>query len=115
MEISEIRNQIAQNTEKMASFRDNLDLDRLEEEIALLDHDMSAPSFWDDNIAAQKIVEQSNQLKAKYETFMDMQAMLDDQEVMLEMIEEEDDVDMREELSQELGKLSAKMQAYELV
>ena len=114
MEISEIRNQIAQNTEKMASFRDNLDLDRLEEEIALLDHDMSAPSFWDDNIAAQKIVEQSNQLKAKYETFMDMQAMLDDQEVMLEMIEEEDDVDMREELSQELGKLSAKMQAYEL-
>src|SRR5574337_1463355 len=81
MEISEIRNQIAQNTEKMASFRDNLDLDRLEEEIALLDHDMSAPSFWDDNIAAQKIVEQSNQLKAKYETFMDMQAMLDDQEV----------------------------------
>ena len=114
MEISEIRNQIAQNTEKMASFRDNLDLDRLEEEIALLDHDMTAPSFWDDNIAAQKIVEQSNQLKAKYETFMDMQAMLDDQEVMLEMIEEEDDVDMREELSQELGKLSAKMQAYEL-
>ena len=65
MEISEIRNQIAQNTEKMASFRDNLDLDRLEEEIALLDHDMSAPSFWDDNIAAQKIVEQSNQLKAQ--------------------------------------------------
>ena len=72
MEISEIRNQIAQNRDKMASFRDNLDLDRLEEEIALLDNDMSDPSFWDDNIAAQKVVEQSNQLKAKYDTFMDM-------------------------------------------
>jgi peptide chain release factor 2 len=58
MEISEIRNQIAQNRDKMASFRDNLDLDRLEEEIALLDNDMSDPSFWDDNIAAQKVVEQ---------------------------------------------------------
>jgi peptide chain release factor 2 len=54
MEISEIRNQIAQNRDKMASFRDNLDLDRLEEEIALLDNDMSDPSFWDDNIAAKK-------------------------------------------------------------
>lgn len=114
MEISEIRNQIAQNRDKMASFRDNLDLDRLEEEIALLDNDMSDPSFWDDNIAAQKVVEQSNQLKAKYETFMTMQAMLDDQEVMLEMLEEDADEEMQAELATELDKLGAKMQAYEL-
>lgn len=114
MEISEIRNQITQNRDKMASFRDNLDLDRLEEEIALLDNDMSDPSFWDDNIAAQKVVEQSNQLKAKYETFMTMQAMLDDQEVMLEMLEEDADEEMQAELATELDKLGAKMQAYEL-
>ncbi len=114
MEISEIRNQIAQNRDKMVSFRDNLDLDRLEEEIALLDNDMSDPSFWDDNIAAQKVVEQSNQLKAKYETFMTMQAMLDDQEVMLEMLEEDADEEMQAELATELDKLGAKMQAYEL-
>ena len=114
MEISEIRNQIAQNRDKMASFRDNLDLDRLEEEIALLDNDMSDPSFWDDNIAAQKVVEQSNQLKAKYDTFMDMQAMLEDQEVMLEMLEEDADAEMQAELATELDKLASKMQAYEL-
>lgn len=114
MEISEIRNQIAQNRDKLASFRENLDLDRLEEEIALLDNEMSHPSFWDDNIAAQKVVAESNQLKAKYETFIAMQEMLDDQDVMLEMIEEDADAEMQTELEAELDKLASKIQAYEL-
>lgn len=114
MEISEIRNQIAESQNKIASFRENLDLDRLEEEIALLDNDMSDPSFWDDNIAAQKVVAASNQLKAKYDTFMSMQAMLEDQEIMLEMLEEDADADMQDELENELTSLANKMQAYEL-
>jgi peptide chain release factor 2 len=115
MEISEIRNQIAENTEKIASFRERLDLARLEEEIALLDHEMSVPSFWDDNVAAQKLVAQSNQLKAKYDTFMALQAMLEEQEVMLEMLEEDSsDDEIQTELATGLETLASKMQAYEL-
>ena len=45
---------------------------------------------------------------------MDMQAMLEDQEVMLEMLEEDADEEMQAELATELDKLASKMQAYEL-
>jgi peptide chain release factor 2 len=114
MELSEIRNILAEQAEKVASFKDNLDLDRLEEEIALLDNDMSAPDFWDDNVEAQKVVAKSNELKNKYETFMDLQSMQEDQEVMLEMLQEEPDDDMQAELEAAIEQLQAKMQSYEL-
>jgi peptide chain release factor 2 len=114
MELSEIRNILAEQAEKVASFKDNLDLDRLEEEIALLDNDMSAPDFWDDNVEAQKVVAKSNELKNKYDTFMDLQSMQEDQEVMLEMLQEEPDDDMQAELEAAIEQLQAKMQSYEL-
>jgi len=40
MELSEIRNLLEGYSEKINGFHDSLDLDRLEEEIALLDNDM---------------------------------------------------------------------------
>jgi peptide chain release factor 2 len=114
MELSEIRNILAEQAEKVASFKANLDLDRLEEEIALLDNDMSAPDFWDDNVEAQKVVAKSNELKNKYDTFMDLQSMQEDQEVMLEMLQEEPDEDMQAELEAAIEQLQAKMQSYEV-
>ena len=54
MDISEIRQKIDANREKLASFRGLFDLEALEEEIAILENKMTEPDFWDDNIAAQK-------------------------------------------------------------
>lgn len=54
MELSEIRNLLEGYSEKINGFRDSLNLDRLEEEIALLENDMAQPEFWNDQAAAQK-------------------------------------------------------------
>ena len=48
MELSEIRNLLEGYSEKINGFHDSLDLDRLEEEIALLDNDMAQPDFWNE-------------------------------------------------------------------
>ena len=64
MELSEIRNKLETYGQKVEDFRGSLDLDRLEEEIALLDNDMAEPDFWNDNEAAQKVIDESNALKA---------------------------------------------------
>ena len=64
MELSEIRNKLEAHHQKVEDFRNALDLDRLEEEIALYDHDMSDPNFWNDSTAAQKVIDESNVLKA---------------------------------------------------
>ncbi|OFI46674.1 peptide chain release factor 2 [Floricoccus penangensis] len=114
MELFEIKKQLDENREKIASFQKNLDLERLEEEIAMLENDMAAPGFWDDNIAAQKVINESNELKAKYDTFMDLQNSFDELEVMYEMVIEEPDPSMQEELEEGLETLNSKMQSYEL-
>lgn len=114
MELFEIKKQLDENREKIASFQQNLDLERLEEEIAMLENDMAAPGFWDDNIAAQKVINESNELKAKYDTFMDLQNSFDELEVMYEMVVEEPDPSMQEELEEGLATLNSKMQSYEL-
>jgi len=41
------------------------DLDKKKEEIQQLEAKMSAPNFWDDQEAAQKIIDESNWLKGK--------------------------------------------------
>ena len=114
MELFEIRNNLDENREKIDSFRANLDLESLEEEIAMLENDMAHPDFWNDNLAAQKVIDKSNGLKAKYDTFMELETIFEDLEVMLEMLAEEDATDLHEELEASLSDLNSKMQSYEL-
>ncbi|WEV60251.1 peptide chain release factor 2 [Streptococcaceae bacterium ESL0729] len=114
MELFEIKKQVDDNQTKIDSFRANLDLERLEEEIAMFENDMAAPGFWDDNVAAQKVINESNALKAKYDDFMSIQNLFDELCVMLEMLAEEDDAMMKEELEEGLTALNARMQTYEL-
>ena len=114
MELSEIRNKLETYGQKVEDFRGSLDLDRLEEEIALLDNDMAEPDFWNDNEAAQKVIDESNALKAKYENFMSIATLHEDSEVLLEMLQEEDDEDMQVELEENVEKLGKKIETYEL-
>ena len=88
------------------------DLDRLEEDIALLENRMTEPDFWNDNIAAQKTSQELNELKMKYETFNNMQELSDETELYLEMLEEDDSV--QEELEETLEKLDKIMTSYEM-
>ncbi|HFE0709678.1 TPA: peptide chain release factor 2 [Streptococcus agalactiae] len=112
MEVAEIRQKIVENKEKLTSFRRSLDLDRLEEEIALLENQMTEPDFWNNNIAAQKTSQELNELKGKYDTFHNMQELSDETELLLEMLDEDDS--LKEELEENLMQLDKIMGAYEM-
>ena len=114
MELSEIRNKLEAHHQKVEDFRNALDLDRLEEEIALYDHDMSDPNFWNDSTAAQKVIDESNVLKAKYDNFMHMANLYEEAEAMLEMLQEEPDEEMQEELEEIITTLAHVIESYEL-
>lgn len=88
------------------------DLDVLEEEIALLEHRMTEPDFWNDNIKAQQVSQELNELKQKYETFHGMQNLLDEVELLQEMLSE--DEDLQGELEENLSKLDKIMTSYEM-
>ncbi|MFC4652485.1 peptide chain release factor 2 [Lactococcus nasutitermitis] len=114
MELSEIRNLLENHRSKIDDFHESLDLERLEEDIALLDNDMADPNFWNDQAAAQKVIDESNALKAKYDNYMAMSSMLEEADTMLEMLQEEPDEDMQAELEENVDSLAKRIESYEL-
>ncbi|MDO4635422.1 MAG: peptide chain release factor 2 [Streptococcus sp.] len=112
MEIAEIRQIISENEDKIMSFRRSLDLERLEEDIAILENKMSEPDFWNDNIAAQKTSQELNELKQTYETFHKMEELSEESNLLLEMISEDDS--LKEELEEVLDNLKKIISTYEM-
>ncbi|WP_125457007.1 peptide chain release factor 2 [Streptococcus oralis] len=112
MDISEIRQKIDANREKLASFRGSLDLEGLEEEIAILENKMTEPDFWNDNIAAQKTSQELNELKNTYNTFRKMEELQDEVEILLDFLAEDESV--HDELVEQLTELDKMMTNYEM-
>lgn len=66
---------------------------------------MSEPGFWDNQTEAQKIVAELKSNKALVEPVEEVTEMVDDALLMLEMADEEDDDDARNEVAAQLPKL----------
>jgi len=75
---------------------------------------MADPTFWDDQDAAQKVINESNWLKGKVDGFEELEAKTEDAEVMYEMVKEENDADLFEELNDEVADLSKIVKDFEL-
>ncbi|WP_167547772.1 peptide chain release factor 2 [Streptococcus halichoeri] len=112
MEVAEMRQQIAENKEKLAGFRRSLDLDRLEEDIALLENKMTEPDFWNDSTTAQKTSQELNALKLKFDTYHNMQERSEETELYLEMLDEDESV--KDELQASLAELAKILTHYEM-
>ncbi|HCM90665.1 peptide chain release factor 2 [Vagococcus fluvialis] len=114
MELSEIKNELDNLSSKISNFRGSLDLEDLEEQIAEIESIMSEPSFWDNSEKAQIVIDKSNQLKAQYETFNELESTLEELILMYEMILEEEDPDIFSELINNVKELKQEVEKYEL-
>ncbi|MGT2656625.1 peptide chain release factor 2 [Streptococcus varani] len=112
MDTAEIRQKIEELEAKLNSFRGSLDLDSLEEEIAILENKMTEPDFWNDNIAAQKTSQELNELKNTYNNFHLMIDLLEESEILKDFLAEDESV--REELVEKLAELDKLMTSYEM-
>ncbi|MBF0775774.1 MULTISPECIES: peptide chain release factor 2 [Streptococcus] len=112
MDIAEIRQKIEELEVKLNSFRRSLDLESLEEDIAILENKMTEPDFWNDNLAAQKTSQELNELKATYQNFHQMVDLLDEVTILMEFLVEDESV--KEELEEQLLELDKLMTSYEL-
>lgn len=90
------------------------DLEELEERLAEADYQMSQPDFWNDSEKAQVFIDENNNIKAKYETFKELEVQLDDLLTLNEMLQEEPDQDMQLELVEQIQSFKQVIEAYEL-
>lgn len=76
---------------------------------------MAEPGFWDNQENAQNIINDSNDVKNKYESFMKLSDGIEEYQLMLEMVEETDDDDLKNELVEGIAQLHEDSEAFELV
>lgn len=72
------------------------------------------PDFWNDQNAAQGIINEANGLKAIVNEFNDLVTTHETLEMTLELLREEPDEDLQQELGEEIKEFENKMDAFEL-
>lgn len=75
---------------------------------------MAEPGFWDNSEEAQKLINESNGYKEKYNQFHALASDLEELEIMNEMQQEDYDGETQIELEEKLKKLKDKLTTYEL-
>ena len=66
---------------------------------------MGEPGFWDNTETAQKLINETNSLKEKYQQFHQLSEELDELTVMFELQQEEYDAEIQEELEERIHLL----------
>lgn len=75
---------------------------------------MSEPGFWDDNEKAQMVIQKSNELKAVYDTFHQLELQVEEVELLFEMYKEDSEEEIHDELVERVHGVEKELEKYEL-
>ena len=75
---------------------------------------MSEPGFWDDNEKAQSVIQKSNELKAIYDTFHQLELQVEEVELLFEMYKEDPEEEIHDELVERVHSVEKELEKYEL-
>ena len=95
--------------ETFASVRQVVDVSRLSAEIEKLKVEASDPNIWDDAARAQTVTSKLSRSQSQLSKLTEVEARLDDLEVLIEMANAEADAGVQAEAKQELAKLSTEI------
>lgn len=90
------------------------DFDDLSQSIEVNESKMAEPDFWNDQETAQKIINETNQLKTKLDNFNLLDNALGDVLVTYELLVEDYDEDLQNEFEADLAQLEEKLKSYQL-
>ncbi|MDR1817813.1 MAG: peptide chain release factor 2 [Puniceicoccales bacterium] len=89
----ETRSQIDELARRAARVGKFLDVPTRQKELARFEHQMSEPDFWANQTAAQKVIAESNRVKALVNPFLAFQQRLEDIQTLAELVADAPDGD----------------------
>ncbi len=98
----------------MPALGGRFDFDALSESISVNEGQMAQPGFWDNAQSAQKLIDETNEMKKKVEEFKHLSEQIDDLEVAVALLQEEPDPDMQAEFEQNFKAAQAALHQYSL-
>ncbi|MEP7234134.1 MAG: peptide chain release factor 2 [Ignavibacteriota bacterium] len=103
---------VAELRERLADLGDSLDLAKKAERILVLEEQSYSPEFWNDQRAAQKVMQEVTRLKKERDDFGHLKSRVEDAAGLIELVEMDESLAPQVEL--ELQKLESDMTAQEV-
>ncbi len=75
---------------------------------------MAEPGFWDDQAAAQKVIDENNALKGKFDAYQTLANEVEDLAVAYELLNEEPDAEMQADFERDFEQAQHDLQQYRL-
>ena len=101
----DLKEKLAEQRQRLTELRAYLDLDKKEAETADLEARTTAPDFWNDNSAAQKVIQEINAMKKWIDAWKDLKSLAEDTATLIELAEESNETTVQDEIINDLKKL----------
>lgn len=113
-DIEETSKQIENIKNKLAEIKETLSIDKLEEELKILEKETSTQEFWNNSENMAKVLSKINNLKKKITSYKNIENEIKTLSEMLELVAEEGDSDLEKEISENLNNVEKDVEELEI-
>ena len=99
---------------KLAEIKETLSIDKLEEELKILEKETLTQEFWNDSENMAKVLSKINNLKKKITSYKNIENEIKTLSEMLELVAEEEDSDLEKEISENLNNVEKDVEELEI-
>ena len=110
LQFEELKLRLQESEKPLSELADALGLKEMAEEVRQLEEKTADESFWGDLQKSQKVLQKISQLKGKIKAYNDLKASYDDAMVMIELADEEEDLDLLEECTNNVQAVEAELE-----
>ncbi len=114
LQFEELKKSLKDQMDSLGELKDALGLDRLRQEVEMLEHKAAEPGFWDNMENAQKILQRTSSLKGKDEQYQVLVTKAEDTMALIEMGDEAEDLSLVDEAAKEIEEIRNTVDAMKL-
>ena len=114
LQFEELKHQLEEQGRVLDTLEASLGLEKLREEVDMLEHKSAEPGFWDNMEEAQKITQRMAVLKGRDETFQKLRSKAEDAMALIELGDEAEDLTLLPEIQGELEEIRSQAETMRL-
>ncbi len=114
LQFEELKHQLEEQGRVLDTLEASLGLEKLREEVDMLEHKSAEPGFWDNMEEAQKITQRMAALKGRDETFQKLRGKAEDAMALIELGDEAEDLSLLPEIQGELEEIRSQAETMRL-
>ena len=114
LQFEELKRELEEQEKALEDLGQALGLEKLREEVEMLEHKSAEPGFWDNMEQAQKVTQRMAALKDKDEAYQKLQSRAGDCMALIEMGDEAEDLSLVDEAKAEIEAITSEIASLKL-